>query len=809
MNTLCKPFSLGLTTLTVLALLLSSALVVWPVSAATTLVVTSVADAGVGSLRQAIEGISPGGTIKFHSDLSGQIIILNSTLVINKNLVIDGSDPAETVIISGNEVVRVFNVTDSVSSATLKDLTIMNGNQNIDSGDSSGAGIQNYGHLNVINCTLSNNETGWNGGGIYNYGTLVVEDSIFISNRAKYFGGAIHNEGYLSVNNSVFSGNSSDYWGGGLSNRNDANIFNSSFLYNAAGQEGGGILNEHSMMVVGSTLTGNSALRGGGIATEYFMTITNSTLSANSADEEGGGIWNGTIFSGPGDVLSVINTTLYGNESAIAGGIKNEGSLRYINTIITHSLNGDCVNTGNIQPDSAHNLVEDGSCFITTNLSGDPELGSLADNGGLTLTHALRYSSPAIDAGSDVHCQEHDQRGIPRPQGAGCDIGAFEVETMIVTSTSNDLIGSLREAIGMISPGGRITFSPSLSGGTITLASPLVINKNLTIDGSDLVVPITISGNNAVQVFQIGVLGEVTLSSLRITNGRGWLGGGINNQGELRLIDSIVTENQADFKGGGIFTNGTLHVERSTFSHNQAELGGGIRDEGVQSQLTVTDSTFFGNQAAHGGAIDVWGGGPNKISTSSFYGNTAAASGGAIRIWSSLTVENSTLSGNNSDSIGGGFNVQDSGVLKLQHATLSENTASSGGGIYVGSNAALTYIHTIIAHSTNGDCVDHGTIHTESTHNLVEDGSCPVNSYTNMDGDPKLGPLSDNGGPTLTHALLPGSLAMDAGSMPDCLSTDQRGFYRPFDGNGDGVLGCDIGAFEFHFHLLYLPMILK
>ena len=288
-------------------------------------------------------------------------------------------------------------------------------------------------------------------------------------------------------------------------------------------------------------------------------------------------------------------------------------------------------------------------------------------------------------------------------------------------------------------------------------------------------------------------------------------GGGIYNTGSLEIVGSKIIRNWANIKGGGVFSNGTLEVDQSTFLANTANLGGGIRnDEGTQSQMTVTDSTFFGNQAAHGGAIDVWGGGPNKISTSSFYGNAATASGGAIRIWSILTMENSTLSGNSTDSVGGGFNVQDSGVLTLQHVTLNENTASSGGGIYVGSNAAMKYINTIIAHSTGGDCVNNGTINLESTHNLVTDGSCGAL----LDDDPMLSPLANYGGPTLTHALLPGSPAIDAGSMADCVSTDQRGFYRPIDGNGDGVLGCDIGAFEFDpamdgLMFIYLPLIMK
>ena len=143
-------------------------------------------------------------------------------------------------------------------------------------------------------------------------------------------------------------------------------------------------------------------------------------------------------------------------------------------------------------------------------------------------------------------------------------------------------------------------------------------------------------------------------------------------------------------------------------------------------------------------------------------------------------------------------------MLTLQHVTLNDNMSSSGGGIYVGNNATLKYINTIIAHSTNEDCVDHGTIHADCTHNLVTDGSCGAL----LDDDPMLGLLANNGGPTLTHALLSGSPAIDAGHNGYCTTTDQRGVSRP-----QGA-ACDIGAFEFDpatdgFTFIFLPLIVK
>jgi predicted outer membrane repeat protein len=157
---------------------------------------------------------------------------------------------------------------------------------------------------------------------------------------------------------------------------------------------------------------------------------------------------------------------------------------------------------------------------------------------------------------------------------------------------------------------------------------------------------------------------------------------------------------------------------------------------------------------------------------------------------------NSTVSGNKAFRDGGGVSVH--GRLRLVNCTISNNTAAGlGGGIYV--RGPLDYLNTIIANNggREGECVVDSTFMGtgsvgRNSHNLVEDKTCDPDHW----GDPVLGPLADNGAGVLTHALLPGSPAIDAVPVISCtVPTDQRGVLRPVVQTSHET-PCDIGAYE-------------
>jgi predicted outer membrane repeat protein len=322
--------------------------------------------------------------------------------------------------------------------------------------------------------------------------------------------------------------------------------------------------------------------------------------------------------------------------------------------------------------------------------------------------------------------------------------------------------------------------------------------------------------------------GQLTLADSTLTNNtaRGSNtaisgGGAIWSRGpssSVTIIDSILSGNSADSDGGAIYMDsGTLNISDSVLSGNTAGSGGGIYNRA--GTLTFNNSTLSGNSVPTGQLGGYGGGivnaGTAIITNSTLLGNTASR-GGAIRNPGTLTVSNSTISGNSTSGVHllerGGGGIYNNGELTMTNSTVSRNSATNGGAGIYNTYGTVNVQNTIIARNMDSaeflseashDVV--GSFNSQG-HNLVGDVTGGSGFTNGLNGDQVgtaanpldalLGPLADNGGPTFTHALLPGSPAIDAGNNSGAPDTDQRGESRPQDGNADGTTTVDIGAFE-------------
>jgi hypothetical protein len=338
-----------------------------------------------------------------------------------------------------------------------------------------------------------------------------------------------------------------------------------------------------------------------------------------------------------------------------------------------------------------------------------------------------------------------------------------------VTNLNNSGPGSLRQAIIDTPSGGTVDFAGGLTG-TITLAGAnLPITKDLNIFGPGATL-LTVSGNNAVQIFNVAAGTTVNISGLTLDRGvsafpgfPNAFGGAIYNEGALSISNSVISNSVAVAvgalagRGGAIYNLGGLGVVNVLITNNLAQAagillgsGGGIYNGPNSGGMTLLNVTMTTNSAGFGGAV--------SNDTSAF------------------VMTNSTIAGN---AAGGG----------------------TGGGVDILSISSVNFRNNIIAQNTAANAPDVSGIINIANNNLIGDGTGSTGAVNGQDGNlvgstgapinPVLGQLKNNGGSTSTRALLAGSPAIDAGTNASAPLTDQRGFNRPVN------VVTDMGAFEY------------
>jgi parallel beta-helix repeat protein len=493
---------------------------------------------------------------------------------------------------------------------------------------------------------------------------------------------------------------------------------------------------------------GSDAFDGGGVRNEGGnLALSDTRVITNSTFGNGGGIANtGTMTVTHSSILS--NTATPGGD--YGGGIYNTGRLTLINSEVSNNTEFDPAAGG-------------GGIYNTA-------------SGALILTNTLIVSNTAAYNGGGIY-----------------NFGALTMTGSSVVSNTSSTYGG-----GLFTPGAATIASSTfrnnsaLASGGIYAISSLVLTNTIVISNT---AQDSAGGLSAVSVATI--TNSSILDNVAGISGTVKAGGGISFSGVLSLVGSVVKGNRTSNYGGGIYaaSSGSLTISNTTVSNNSAinvitpseSLGGGMFVNSIP--VTFTNSTLSGN--------------------------TSSGEGGGIYHYNAaLNLVNSTVSGNTANGSGGGINFfnpspSNTPTASLNNVTITNNRADNdgdfsgdGGGFYSFGYGTVKAKNSILAGNLGPITSPDGYGSFEFTslgYNLV--GITGTTGFT-ATGDitntaPLLGPLQNNGGSTLTHALLTGSPAIGGGNPAGCtdqngnpLTTDQRGIARPSGAR------CDIGAVE-------------
>jgi uncharacterized repeat protein (TIGR01451 family) len=390
-----------------------------------------------------------GGSVTFNCGPAPAAIIVSATKTPTGTTTVDGGG---LITLSGGNGVQVFKV-NAGRTLILNNLTVTRGL------GLTGGCLLNAGTLDLTNTVVEQCAATQDGGGLYNDagGHLTITNSVVRSNTAQRDCGGICDYGLsVTVTASEISENKAMTGsGGGVGSAGTTMSLTTTSVINnsAVNSNGGGLYNTASMTVTDVTVSHNSAVQGGGLSSLVGTAALSRTTVAQNSATYGGGMYvnsgtvtltNVTISTNTADVgpalnnafghVTLANATVSGNPSNTTGAIEaGQSFTTFLNTILSNpTANGNCSSFYGDVPfiSSGFNIASDTTCHLVQSSdtrSTDPMLGLLAHNGGPTPTQRLLPGSPAIDTGTGAGCPLTDQRGVPRPQGLACDIGAYEV----------------------------------------------------------------------------------------------------------------------------------------------------------------------------------------------------------------------------------------------------------------------------------------------------------------------------------------------------------------------------------------------
>jgi hypothetical protein len=496
----------------------------------------------------------------------------------------------------------------------------------------------------------------------------------------------------------------------------------------------------------------------GAIVAFGALTLNSVTIDDNHGTGSAGGVYSSTA-------LTLNDSTISNNTGGIGGIYVHNGTL----TITSSEISGNIATSsgGGIHFNNGTATIS-GNTLIHDNQSTGGG-GIYAWDGTMTIDNSQVYTNDATFSGGGIYIST----------AASITLNGSTVNGNDATGVGSSG-GGIKGYGTLTMNGGQVALNTAgNSGGGIDLYSAATANlNNVTVNDNHTTEDPSYGGgiyNNAGQVTLVG--SSVSANYVSGTASSSSLGGGIySTGGDLILTDTMIIDNISLDSGGGVF-----------FSNGN---------------LTITNAVFRGNQATgtNGAGAGLFNGSGSSaiVKQTEFSANTAASSSGGIHNQGALTLENATISGNSSV-IGAGMLSTGPDTTSILNTTIYANTATSGlsaNGL-VAYNA-VTVKNTIVAGNDNDECLNSsGTSIASDGYNISGDNTCGFSSTGDqINTDPLLSALADNGGTSKTQALQATSPAIDAGTNTGCALTDQRGLSRPQDGDDDNSDVCDIGAYE-------------
>ncbi len=719
------------------------------------------------------------------------------------DVIVDGGNPLPGAPVNARGLDRLFEIHPGAGDVTFRNLTIQNGFS-----PEEGGAIQNWslGKLTLESVVVKDNYAEKAGGGLNNadlndyewvvepenltllpFGRVEIKNSTFTGNGAGDGGAAINNVsgGTITISDqSVITLNPGPIKPDPLDPEEFVLVDPADYPIDASA-----ISNQARWEAVGTIKISNSTVSknaaegsGAGISSwgdSVVVVENNSTVAENRTGAEGGGLFT------EGGHVTIANSKVTKNEAANGGGLYSGGHLTQ------YGLRGrfDVRNS-----ELSENKAEKGGAIHN---GGDAQL---------SVTDTKFTKNHSSDHGAAIATEGRSSMNLARVEvidnesyGEG---GGVWTHSERPTTIVDSLLSDNHAGVPFVDEDGMLSDDVAGGGALHTDGGPMTIERT------------TIDGNSATEEgggLSIHNLGHFVLRDSTISNNRAVDGGGLENSAHRVTFERVmVLRNRASANaegegghGGGIYNTSSdeFHLLDSTIRENSGIVGGGLANA-PDNAIIAKNSLFLNNSARQPPAVE----GELDENAGKGGGLMSFADGDSL-------FENTTFSGNKAASGGGGLFHDADGELRLHHVTIWRNSAPVGGGIGVResdfvpeippkTNAAVVLKNSIVGGSLKGGSCDWyvrsegGNLETGNKNTCflavtAETAQSPIElGVRDRRGDPKLWAIADNGGPTLTHALQYGSLAIDSSNLP-CAVVDQRGVGRPQNGR------CDAGAFEF------------